>query len=120
MSYFFELLVYQKWVADVENAPSAAQNFKIYIIACVRSLLKNIGNIYLLFPSFYHSLFSYLRHLIFASVRLPKNYNPDVDPDPERWLPRWERSTFKHRKQKRGQICRCFNLIWVSRLYYIF
>ena len=55
MSYFFELLVYQKWVADVENVPSAAQNFKIYIIACVRSLLKNIGNNYLLFPSFYHS-----------------------------------------------------------------
>lgn len=39
-------------------------------------------------------------------IRLPKNYNPDVDPDPERWLPRWERSTFKHRKQKRGQISR--------------
>ena len=34
--------------------------------------------------------------------KLPKNYNPDVDPDPERWLPRWERSTFKHKKQKRG------------------
>eukprot|EP00112_Aurelia_sp_Birch-Aquarium-sp1_P018323 Seg4357.1 transcript_id=Seg4357.1/GoldUCD/mRNA.D3Y31 product="Signal recognition particle subunit SRP72" protein_id=Seg4357.1/GoldUCD/D3Y31 len=38
--------------------------------------------------------------------RMPKSYNPDVDPDPERWLPRWERSTFKHRKQKRGQILR--------------
>ncbi|XP_057307237.1 signal recognition particle subunit SRP72-like [Hydractinia symbiolongicarpus] len=34
--------------------------------------------------------------------KLPKNYNPDVDPDPERWLPRWERSTFKHKKAKRG------------------
>merc|ERR1712168_1629697 len=34
--------------------------------------------------------------------KLPKNYNPEVDPDPERWLPRWERSTFKHKKQKRG------------------
>merc|ERR1712154_459375 len=34
--------------------------------------------------------------------RLPKNYNPDADPDPERWLPRWERSTFKHKKVKRG------------------
>jgi signal recognition particle subunit SRP72 len=34
--------------------------------------------------------------------KLPKNYNPDVDPDPERWLPRWERSTFKHKKTKRG------------------
>eukprot|EP00794_Sanderia_malayensis_P005626 gene5626-6322_t len=38
--------------------------------------------------------------------RMPKEYNPDVDPDPERWLPRWERSTFKHKKQKRGQISR--------------
>merc|ERR1712142_839863 len=34
--------------------------------------------------------------------KLPKNYNPEVDPDPERWLPRWERSTFKHKKTKRG------------------
>merc|ERR1712226_173731 len=34
--------------------------------------------------------------------KLPKNYNPDIDPDPERWLPRWERSTFKHKKAKRG------------------
>ncbi|XP_065071058.1 signal recognition particle subunit SRP72-like [Rhopilema esculentum] len=38
--------------------------------------------------------------------RMPKSYNPDVDPDPERWLPRWERSTFKHKKQKRGQLAR--------------
>jgi len=34
--------------------------------------------------------------------KLPKNYNPEVDPDPERWLPRWERSTFKPKRQKRG------------------
>lgn len=34
--------------------------------------------------------------------RLPKNFDSEVDPDPERWLPRWERSTFKHKKQKRG------------------
>ncbi|XP_064465558.1 signal recognition particle subunit SRP72-like isoform X2 [Ornithodoros turicata] len=34
--------------------------------------------------------------------KLPKNYNPDVDPDPERWLPRWERSTYKKRKDRRG------------------
>lgn len=34
--------------------------------------------------------------------KLPKNYNSEVDPDPERWLPRWERSTFKHKKAKRG------------------
>jgi len=34
--------------------------------------------------------------------RMPKSFDPEVDPDPERWLPRWERSTFKHKKQKRG------------------
>lgn len=33
---------------------------------------------------------------------LPKNYDPNVDPDPERWLPKRERSTFKKRKDKRG------------------
>lgn len=32
--------------------------------------------------------------------RLPKNYNPNVAPDPERWLPRNQRSTFKKRKNK--------------------
>ncbi len=26
--------------------------------------------------------------------RFPKNYNPDVDPDPERWLPRRERTGY--------------------------
>lgn len=26
---------------------------------------------------------------------LPKNYNPDVDPDPERWLPRRERTGYR-------------------------
>ncbi|KAH6947377.1 hypothetical protein HPB50_018532 [Hyalomma asiaticum] len=34
--------------------------------------------------------------------KLPKNYDPNVDPDPERWLPRRERSTFKKRKDRRG------------------
>lgn len=33
---------------------------------------------------------------------LPKFYNPNVKPDPERWLPRWQRSTFKKKKDKRG------------------
>merc|ERR1712029_705817 len=28
--------------------------------------------------------------------RLPKNYNPNVDPDPERWLPRRERTGLKY------------------------
>lgn len=34
--------------------------------------------------------------------KLPKNYDPTVDPDPERWLPRRERSTYKKRKDRRG------------------
>lgn len=34
--------------------------------------------------------------------KLPKNYDPSVDPDPERWLPRRERSTYKKKKDKRG------------------
>ena len=28
--------------------------------------------------------------------RLPKNYNPNADPDPERWLPRRERTGLKY------------------------
>jgi len=32
--------------------------------------------------------------------RLPKNYNPNVAPDPERWLPRMQRSTYKKKKKK--------------------
>jgi len=35
-------------------------------------------------------------------TKLPKNYDPKVEPDPERWLPRYERSTFKKKKDKRG------------------
>ncbi|XP_043228292.1 signal recognition particle subunit SRP72-like isoform X2 [Amphibalanus amphitrite] len=35
--------------------------------------------------------------------KLPKNYNPKVKPDPERWLPRRERSTFKQRKRRRNE-----------------
>jgi signal recognition particle subunit SRP72 len=27
--------------------------------------------------------------------RLPKNYDPNVPPDPERWLPKRERSTYR-------------------------
>ncbi|KAF8770151.1 Signal recognition particle subunit SRP72 like protein [Argiope bruennichi] len=34
--------------------------------------------------------------------KLPKNCDPNVDPDPERWLPRRERSTYKKKKDKRG------------------
>lgn len=32
---------------------------------------------------------------------LPKNYDPNVTPDPERWLPRWQRSTARVKKDKR-------------------
>ena len=34
-------------------------------------------------------------------IRLPKNLDPDAPPDPERWLPRYERSTYRRRKDKR-------------------
>lgn len=34
--------------------------------------------------------------------RLPKNFDPNVKPDPERWLPKHERSTYKRKKDKRG------------------
>lgn len=32
--------------------------------------------------------------------RLPKRYDPKVTPDPERWLPRRERSTYRPKKQR--------------------
>ncbi|CAG8463295.1 8731_t:CDS:10 [Paraglomus occultum] len=31
---------------------------------------------------------------------LPKNYDPNVPPDPERWLPKRERSTFRGKRKK--------------------
>ncbi|CAJ0585607.1 unnamed protein product, partial [Mesorhabditis spiculigera] len=34
-------------------------------------------------------------------VILPKNYDPSVAPDPERWLPKQERSTWKAKKGKK-------------------
>lgn len=33
--------------------------------------------------------------------RLPKNYDPNVPPDPERWLPKQERSNYKKKKDRR-------------------
>lgn len=33
--------------------------------------------------------------------RLPKNYNADVLPDPERWLPKYERSNYRRTKRDR-------------------
>ncbi|XP_066902097.1 signal recognition particle subunit SRP72 [Halyomorpha halys] len=35
--------------------------------------------------------------------RLPKNYDPLVSPDPERWLPRRERSNYKRKKDRRNK-----------------
>ncbi|UXI20383.1 natriuretic peptides receptor [Sarcoptes scabiei] len=33
---------------------------------------------------------------------LPKNYNPDAIPDPERWLPKYERSNYRKKKDKKA------------------
>lgn len=35
--------------------------------------------------------------------KLPKNYDPDVPPDPERWLPRHERSGFRKKRDRRNR-----------------
>lgn len=35
---------------------------------------------------------------------LPKNYNANEQPDPERWLPRYERSTYRKKKDKKGAL----------------
>ncbi|CDW56430.1 TPR 9 and SRP72 domain containing protein [Trichuris trichiura] len=36
-------------------------------------------------------------------IKLPKNFDPDKPPDPERWLPRYERSGYRKKKDKRGK-----------------
>lgn len=33
--------------------------------------------------------------------KLPKVYDPNIPPDPERWLPKHERSNYKKRKDRR-------------------
>ncbi|KAK8389393.1 hypothetical protein O3P69_008856 [Scylla paramamosain] len=33
--------------------------------------------------------------------RLPKDYNPAMTPDPERWLPRWQRKGYRKKKDRR-------------------
>lgn len=33
--------------------------------------------------------------------KLPKDYNPNIPPDPERWLPKWERKDFRRRRRDR-------------------
>ena len=44
-------------------------------------------------------------HLFVFAVKLPKEFDPKVDPDPERWIPRKERSTYRGRKRdKRREI----------------
>ncbi len=35
--------------------------------------------------------------------KIPKNADPDITPDPERWLPKFERSTYKKKKDKRAK-----------------
>ncbi|CAL7937724.1 unnamed protein product [Xylocopa violacea] len=35
--------------------------------------------------------------------KLPKNYDPNVPPDPERWLPRHERSGFRKKRDRRNR-----------------
>lgn len=35
--------------------------------------------------------------------KMPKNYEPDVPPDPERWLPRHERSGFRKKRDRRNR-----------------
>ena len=36
-------------------------------------------------------------------IRLPKRYDSKIKPDPERWLPRRERSTYRPKKQQRDR-----------------
>lgn len=35
--------------------------------------------------------------------KLPKEYNPEVAPDPERWLPKYERSGYRRKRDKRSK-----------------
>lgn len=35
--------------------------------------------------------------------KLPKSYNPDVAPDPERWLPKYERTGYRRKRDKRSK-----------------
>lgn len=35
--------------------------------------------------------------------KLPKNYNPEVQPDPERWLPKYERTGYRKKRDKRAK-----------------
>ena len=35
--------------------------------------------------------------------KLPKNYNAEVAPDPERWLPKYERTGFRRKRDRRAK-----------------
>lgn len=37
-------------------------------------------------------------------TKLPKNYDPNVIPDPERWLPKYERKGYKKMKKHKKNI----------------
>lgn len=37
-------------------------------------------------------------------VILPKNYNPNVQPDPERWIPLRERSYYRGKRKKKNAV----------------
>lgn len=34
-------------------------------------------------------------------TKLPKNYDPKIVPDPERWLPKYERTGFRKKRDRR-------------------
>lgn len=36
-------------------------------------------------------------------IILPKNFNPEVPPNPERWLPRHERTGYRKKKDRRNK-----------------
>jgi signal recognition particle subunit SRP72 len=38
------------------------------------------------------------------AAKLPKDYNPNIPPDPERWLPRHERAEYKKRFKKKAAL----------------
>lgn len=33
--------------------------------------------------------------------QLPKNYDPNIPPDPERWLPKYERTGYRKKRDRR-------------------
>ncbi|VDD79466.1 unnamed protein product [Mesocestoides corti] len=44
------------------------------------------------------------KHKKKRKLRLPKNYEPGVPPDPERWLPRRERTGYRGKRRDRRQV----------------